>query len=723
MIQSNILGETTAEEDNALDNVFIETIQFKTLLEASDRTVVVGRRGSGKSALFLTLQKRWKNNKDIKIIDYAPESHEIIGLRSLIEPLMVSENCSKDAIKHFWVYGMLMESLKIISQHYKISKEIEHDEFLRKELKSWEPFSEYNVVTKVRKKGEDVISEIKRKNHEKQIANNYPIESLSAEKIISEIPLILKTNLLEKKLVELFNNSNYTINILMDKLDEGYESDNIGISIITGMIYACIHVNNKFKKIKPILFLRDNIYRKVVEFDTDYSRNMDSKLIRLTWDREQLLNLVIKRMIYSFDNKNTNIFINNNITDLELSVKIWNIYTENDLNDNSGFEKCLKLTFYKPRDLLTLLNQAFYIASSYGRSKINYEDVKKAAEKNSLLRIDDIKKEYKDVFPELSNILLKFSNKNTVVNNDDIDTIVKDIITDSQSNPVLVSKLKLLGSLGLIQILYSIGFIGINKNDKTLFSYDGALSDIEIQTKFLIHPCYWLALNLNKDPFTEENIAKLESANDEINDEYDANINVENVSKQIKNITTRAIKEITRQVGLIKEGKEDASKFENWCKEILNLIFANTLSNMELKPNKQAIERRDIVATNNENSKLWERIFKDYESRQIVFEIKNFKDLTHEEFRQTSSYLHSNYGKLGFIITRDHQEFPRKGTELNAIRNIYHTQDKRLIIKLTAEYLCRLLSKSNSKDEDTIDEKLSKLIDSYERNYVNLQAK
>ena len=57
LTQTNPLGDTTAENDNKmLSSAFIETPDFRTLIESDDRTVVVGRRGTGKSALFINLK-------------------------------------------------------------------------------------------------------------------------------------------------------------------------------------------------------------------------------------------------------------------------------------------------------------------------------------------------------------------------------------------------------------------------------------------------------------------------------------------------------------------------------------------------------------------------------------------------------------------------------------------------------------------------------------------
>ena len=52
------LGDVRAEEDTKmLKQAFVETDDYRTLIERNERCIVVGRRGTGKSALALKLQK------------------------------------------------------------------------------------------------------------------------------------------------------------------------------------------------------------------------------------------------------------------------------------------------------------------------------------------------------------------------------------------------------------------------------------------------------------------------------------------------------------------------------------------------------------------------------------------------------------------------------------------------------------------------------------------
>lgn len=52
-LRASLLGEQSAEHDHAqLIGNYIETQEYRSVLETRDSTVIVGRRGTGKSAMF-----------------------------------------------------------------------------------------------------------------------------------------------------------------------------------------------------------------------------------------------------------------------------------------------------------------------------------------------------------------------------------------------------------------------------------------------------------------------------------------------------------------------------------------------------------------------------------------------------------------------------------------------------------------------------------------------
>ncbi|EEW8719886.1 ATP-binding protein, partial [Escherichia coli] len=413
---------------------------------------------------------------------------------------------------------------------------------------------------------------------------------------------------------------------------------NIGIGIIAGLAYASIELNQKAKCIRPIIFLRDNIFRSLSKEDPDYSRNIEGQVIRLHWDWAQLLMLSAKRMKVAFK------------LDIEKDQRVWDRCTADDLKGRNGFKRCLQFTLYRPRDLLSLLNEAFFSAFRENRETIINTDLEYAAKSISMARLEDLWKEYQKIFPSIQVITSAFRSIEPELT---VYTCLKKIeasfeLIEENGDPKITSEIQLLKASGILQSLYSVGFVGIRDKNTSSYSFchDGRTPDkgFESNEKLLIHPCYWLGLNLNRNALAPEEA-------EEINDEYDINIISDNSA-----IRNKTIGQITTHLDQIPIGNEGATEFEQWCLDALRIVFASHLTDIKSHPNGNAVQRRDIIGTNGGKSDFWKRVLEDYKTRQVVFDAKNFEELGPSEYRQLQSYLTGPYGKLGFIINRDESE-------------------------------------------------------------------
>lgn len=688
-----MLGEQTAENDSQLLlNNFIETPEYRSVIETKDSTVVVGRRGTGKSAMFAKLANEWGAQKATNIIAIAPEDYQTIGFRGLFKNFEVKYSYVRSVAKMLWKYGLLMEMLTHLSKSFKTKDKIRDDPIVQNHIKKWSVsnkdfFNRLLTVTSAYLKGSEDV-EIK----------------------IGGLHNFLEIDDLEDALDNLLKNSPVRFCILIDKMDEGYENDEGGAAIVSGAISVPSEFNKRYDHIRAVMFQRDNILRSVQKFDPDYTRNIEGEVITIHWDTYQLQNLVTKRLNSAFN------------LNLENAQKIWDRCTADEgygreLKGLDGFKKCLQFTLFRPRDLLSLLNQAFYNAAREERKTIILTDLEKTAKIISGTRLDDLKKEYSSIIPSLSVAVSLFENGNPELNYNEaleiLDNMPNALITQN-ANPTAVQDYALLRSDGLIRSLYSVGFAGTHDEHSNTFTFchDGRQPDREFKKndRILIHPCYWIALNLSKNALAPDEAQQ-------INDEYE--IRVTSVSPQLR---AQRIGSLISEVGNIEPGREHSSDFEEWVLTAVKTVFAGHLSNVEKKVNGDAIQRRDIVGTNTGKSDAWARIEKDYRVRQVVFEVKNYASVGRDEYRQMSSYLHSMYGRLGFIVTRDNEEALRAGPELDWVREIYSTDDK-LIIRLSYKFFTRLLSKlRNPEKHDAVDNALNAILDMYERSYLSLQT-
>ena len=680
-MRPNLLGDLRAEADgNMLGSVFLETGDYRSLIETSDRIVVVGRRGTGKSALTLRLGAYWKTSKTTEVIQITPEEYQIIGIRPLVNLFGDRFNLVRAGSRLIWRYALMLEVAVRLSFHYKFAKLV-RSTILETHLRHWRSLPR-DTMDKVRIKLKTLLND--KSSPEERIAN-LPInlELLEVETVLSEVAGQVGINVV----------------FLIDRLDEGYEPDDLGIGFVDGLVQAAIDVKTRFPTIKPILFMRDNIFRSVQKNDPDYSRNIEGHVLRLHWDDTSLFNFSTMRLRRALK------------VEQEASLKVWNKCVAGDLKGKAGFLKCLHLTLYRPRDLLALLNEAFFIANREGRVELTADDLEKTAKTISQNRLDDLRKEYIAVLPGLSEYIGAFHGKNAQHDVNDAIDLIQSVLTSGSEDPLIQQDMLILGDANaVIRGLYSVGFLGIREptTGSFIFCHDGKAPDREfaVGDKVLVHPCYWIALNC-----TEAHLDPAQA--EEIYDEYDIE-----VSSETPAIRNNRIKLLISNLSTIPEGQEGAANFEDWCHKAIRICFAKGLRNVQLKANKLAKSRRDIVATNLGDGDVWRRVYEDYGTRQVAFEVKNYKGLKAADYQQIQSYLSGDYGRIAFVVTRDDSIDLYANKDVEWVREIYSAH-KVLIVKLTGKYLSKLLHKLRyPQKHDDVNNAIHKLLDTYTRLYI-----
>jgi len=687
-MKANILGDIRAENDLAmLDKAFLETSDYRSLLDSSDRCIVVGRRGTGKSAIVHKLNQYWLRENKTFVVVVAPDEDQMIGLRGAMSKLGENFVHIKAASKIAWRYALYMEILIKLSGHYKLQKYINQSR-LAPHLKEWSN-PRQSVTFKLRSKLKFVFN-----------------PNVVPEEVIADLSENLRIDEVEDELQQILAKGDQKLIVLIDRLDEGYTPDRLGIALVAGFVQSVVDLNSKFSvSVRALVFLRDNMFRSISINDPDFTRNIEGQVIRLHWDDYNLFNLVCNRIRAA------------HLSTQENNTKLWDAFAARELKGRKGFRLALRLTLYRPRDILVLLNNAFLHAANQQRAEIILEDIDASAKSISENRLYDLHKEYESIFPALSLFTSALASGPSEISIITAQELIDNILRKSNHELIIQRDLVIFeNSTQVIQRLYGIGFIGVYdaKASSFIFCHDGRdpAKEILADSRVLIHPCYWMALNL------ADKTLDLEDA-ESIYDEYD--IEVSSITEDQRN---SRIGSIIEEIKHIEMGHAGCHSFEEWCVQAINLLFAGILSNIELHPNKNGRQQRDIVATNMASVPVWQRIFQDYGTRQVIFEIKNYSDLSADEYRQMNSYLCNEYGKIGFIITRAEDNNLERGKELDWAQEIYFNQNKKIIVKLSEKYLLKHLSKLRSPQKhDSANIELNKLLDTYIRQYLILKSK
>jgi hypothetical protein len=288
--------------------------------------------------------------------------------------------------------------------------------------------------------------------------------------------------------------------------------------MVAGILEGTHALQTALPILRPLIFVRDNIFRAVAATDDDYSRNTEGVFVRLHWPEHTLLNFVAKRIRLALK------------LDEENDYRIWNRIAARTLSGLQGFRKCLNLTLYRPRDLLSLLNETFLIAAQSGRKEIVEEDIAASAKVISRTRLVDLQKKYKTVFPALEPLSNAFTGAKSELTTEDVADIVKAVVANPALSATVKQDLALLDTPHIIKTLYGVGFVG--KRDKPsgglTFSHDGRETDFSLNANDLlvVHPCYQPALGISR-----EGSAELQF--EEIHDDY--RISISSISQEERN--------------------------------------------------------------------------------------------------------------------------------------------------------------------------------------------
>lgn len=678
----NVLGDIRAEHDmHMLELAFFETPDFRTLIESTDRPIVVGRRGTGKSALCYQLKKYWRKGANTTVYEIIPEEDQVIGLRPLLKLFGPKYNQIKAGARIAWKYALLLE----VATHLLDSGKLPRSDMytlVEQHAHIWRRF------------GGCLTSRVRRLLQEKTQSESSP------ESAIAGLAQKLELAELQSAITQMLGKSRRSVVFLIDQLDEGFEPDELGVGLVGGFVHAAVDLNSQVTGIHAYVFLRDNIFKALAQLDPDYSKNIEGRFLRLHWDEHQLFDMVCARLKIAFqlgDDGNR---------------KLWNRCTAGELLEKSGFEKCLRLTLYRPRDVLSLLNEAFYNAQKQSRETLILKDVESTAREISNTRIDDLYKEYAAIIPTLRPMTTIFRNGDPELTYQKAVECLEWLFSDQKQEATFQREFAIMETAQEgIRLLYSVGFLGIkdSASNAFVFCHDGRNPNKEFQTadKLLIHPCYWMALDLTKSALGLEEAA-------DIHDEYEVE-----VFSEAPEIRNRRIGQLLSKLDKIANGAEGASDFEDWCLRAIRICFSGPLRNIELHPNKNATQRRDVVASNQSEKGAWRRVLDDYKSRQVIFEVKNKLGIEPDDYRQMHSYLGDDYGRVGFIITRDKRSELYTGPELDWTRELYN-KHRVIIIKLTGTYLSSLLSKlRSSQRSDPCEHSVNKMLDTYTRLYLS----
>ncbi|QBE64276.1 P-loop ATPase, Sll1717 family [Pseudoduganella lutea] len=463
-------GDDSAERDPCLLDYFITSDAFNRL-NSKSKSIVVGRKGSGKSALRKKLEQAFAQDNNNYVINLSPSFNSI---RNILNDKDITEGGFGQEIffQHTWLRQVYLDCLCQVGNDAKGQYVTESLEFARKvavELNRTSKDFVENVA--------DILSKLKVK------AGSLGEYGLTLEK---ELRNVAQVDSLQHHVASIANSGAKFV-ILVDDLDLGWDNSPVANNLLLGLLSATSALTALSRNIYVCVFLREDVYSILITKTqhSDKYRNIEA----LRWTHDNLLKILNKRI--NFNRKN---FLLDNIPDPFPTVFPNTIGTSN--TDNWMIER----TLGRPRELIQL---ARYYSESVEDKSPDAEKLKACEQAYSSWKLDDLCTEYSNQYPGLISIFsfwkTKFFRQKYHLKRTEIEEMLLRIAAEVELNAEWFNKIvDELDITLFLRVLYEIGFIGDfvqggQGGSKTCYAYSDRHEPLfeEVQ----IHPCFRKAVN------------------------------------------------------------------------------------------------------------------------------------------------------------------------------------------------------------------------------------
>jgi hypothetical protein len=370
VLQKIKFGEMLAEhESNDIYEYYINTANDDNLIRA-EYNIVVGRKGSGKTAAFYYLNTKYSKNVRNQVVPIKPVNFEIDGLIELIQGTNIEFGKSYiiESVWKFLIYTEILKSiyLKVFEKHqFSLNKE------------------EENIIKFVEVNSEKVLPDLSSRLN--QLFNDLKkVEGIDDQSVFRlKFAEILHQDLFKEMtgLIISFMLNKGILVLLIDNLDKNWrKGSNIDIAskFILGLLGVIGRINKDLKgghrnpvdiRMNLVVFLRSDIFKQLLS----NAREPDKiEYVRLKWeDPEILFRLIDKRIDYLATEKTIS------------SEKFWADYITYNVNGQTVKEYIASCIVPRPRDLIFFINSAKNMAVAKGHDFIGENDLKAAYEEYS----------------------------------------------------------------------------------------------------------------------------------------------------------------------------------------------------------------------------------------------------------------------------------------------------------------------------------------------------
>lgn len=523
------VGEAEAESDDEfLFQCFVDNGDLDLLRNCTSAPrIIVGRTGSGKSALIRMLKER-----EDHVISLPPEQLAL-GYLANSGVIRFFEEAGANLDVFYQLLWKHVLAVELIKHKYKITNDAAQKSFLStlsqlfvkdkaKEqavnyLKTWgENFwneTEYRVREITAKMEADLkaslganlgLTKLEAGVAQKLTAEQKQDVISRGARVVSQVQIKALADVLRLLGDEIFNDPQECYFVTIDDLDTKWVDDGLKYKLIRALIET-IKSFRQVRSVKIVVSLRLDLLQRVISETRDagfQSEKYESLRLNLRWTNSQLQQMLNNRIQHLVKQRYTSRPVQ--MADLFPS-RIGRQAFDDYLTDK---------TFLRPRDAILFVNEC--ISRAGDRGHITAQIVQDAEGSYSQKRIDSLQEEWGAVYPLVAKYLRVFARRPVTIklselSEESIREWVQDELLSNQdvSDPVSRAAMQcyLDGKLShfkfllvLVNALYTVAAVGIKPDPASpeYWSYfsdhvpsDGAIKPTSV---LKLHPVFWRAV-------------------------------------------------------------------------------------------------------------------------------------------------------------------------------------------------------------------------------------
>ena len=385
------LGDVAAENEiGGLKEYFVPTGQ-SIAARQGHAPLVVGRKGSGKSAVFYEIRNSEGRGIHDLVLDLRPEGNQFARLREFVDGRL-SAGVQEFTFTGFWTYLLLTEIARKILENDKSLARRDPDR-LRAYQRLQEVYADHNP-------GEFVDFPQRLVYYVDRLVAQEDLSTMTGELLMQSlyageaIPL--------REAVTEYLQHKHSVWLLIDNLDKSWPiggATSIDILLIRSLLEATRKLRNQLEdrsvEFSCLVFLRSDIHERLLEDTPDKGKDT---AIRLEWSDPESFERVIERRILAS-------------TDLYGTFRedLWPSICLPLVKGEDSFGYILDRTLMRPRDLLLFLHRCVETAINRGHSRISEEDILFAEKGYSNDMLVNVQYEIIDLNPMYGNIIEAFA--------------------------------------------------------------------------------------------------------------------------------------------------------------------------------------------------------------------------------------------------------------------------------------------------------------------------